>query len=62
MKPPAPGTDNVTITSAVGGVVNTTVYVSLAPSVIVNEVGVTVTPAASFSVTVTSTPSTVTAS
>ena len=43
----------VTVTAAVGRVSSTTVYVPVPPSSTVSDVGVTVTPAVSSSVTVT---------
>ena len=50
----------VTVTSAEGWLVSTTVYDPVAPSPMLSEVGETVTPAASSSVTDTSTGSGVT--
>ena len=47
------GSTMVTVTVPVGWVSSTTVYMPLPPSVTVSDVGVTVTPAVSLSVTVT---------
>ena len=47
------GSTMVTVTAAVGRVSSTTVYVFVPPSSTVSDVGVTVTPAVSSSVTVT---------
>ena len=47
------GSTMVTVTVAVGWVSSTTVYVFVPPSLTVSDVGVTVTPRVSLSVTVT---------
>ena len=47
------GSTMVTVTAAVGWVSSTTVYVFVPPSLTVSDVGVTVTPRVSSSVTVT---------